>query len=173
MSCDLTKGRLLGCRDAVGGLDKVYFIPKGTLGTITYDVDGSTITGVSGTPTAYEYELHLGNNLTENINSSEENGTTFYEQVLSLTLKKLTKEDNAELKNLVKSRAHCMVLDNMGEYRLVGLEKGIVSVGGSAVSGDALGDLNGYTLTLTAKEKELANFYTGVFATEFTVVTGS
>ena len=150
----------------------MYFIPYGTLGTITYDTDGSTITGIASTPSAYEYDVHLGNNLTQNINSSEENGTTFIEQVLSLTLKKMSKEDNAELKALIKGRSHIMILDNLGNYQLVGLEYGAAASGGTAVSGDAMGDLNGYTLTMTAREKEFANYYTGVFATEFTITAG-
>lgn len=150
----------------------MYFIPYGTLGAITYDTDGTTITAIAGTPAAYEYDLHLGNNLTQNINSSEENGTTFIEQVLSLTLKKMSKEDNAELKALAKGRNHIMILDNLGNYQLVGAYNGAAVTGGTAVSGDAMGDLNGYTLTLTAREKELAAYYTGVFATEFTITAG-
>ena len=91
MACDISKGRLISCKDAIGGLRKVYFINYDEMPETAYtlDVDGETITAVSGSPSAYEYDLHLGNDLTQNVNSSAENGTTFFEQVLSLTLKKL------------------------------------------------------------------------------------
>lgn len=174
-NCDLAKGRLISCKDAVGGLQKVYFINAAdlTAASYTYDVDGQTITAVAGIPSAYEYDLHLGNNLTSNINSSPENGTTYFEQVLSLTLKKLTASDNVEIRQIAYGHPKVMVLDQMGNYMLVGAINGADVTGGTAVTGDALGDLNGYTLTLQANEATLPNFYTGDFDSEFTVVTGT
>ena len=175
MACDISKGRLISCKDAIGGLRKVYFINYDDLpdSAYTFDTDGETITAVAGNPTAYEYDLHLGNDLTQNINSSAENGTTYFEQVLSLTLKKLTKEDNHEIRQLAYGHPKVMVLDQMGNYMLVGAINGADVTGGTAVTGNAMGDLNGYTLTFTAMEPTLANFYLGNFDTEFTVVVGT
>ena len=36
MACDLTHGRLEVCKEFVGGIKAVYFIPYGVLGAITY-----------------------------------------------------------------------------------------------------------------------------------------
>jgi len=171
--CDITKGRCLSCKDAVGGLKAIYFVNHGDLGDITYGPDGETITsmGVTGTPTnAYKYELHLGNDLTQNIMSSAENGTLFFEQLLNLTLKKLSAEDNAEIRLLAAGHPHVIVEDQMGNFMVVGTLNGADVTGGTAVTGNAMGDLNGYTLTLTANERALANFYTGDLATEFAIV---
>jgi hypothetical protein len=175
MACDITKGRLVSCKDAVGGLNKVYFINYDDMpdSAYTYDTDGETITAVTGSPSAYEYDLHLGNDLTQNIQSSPQNGTTYFEQVLSLTLKKLTKEDNKEVRQLAYGHPKIMVLDKMGNYMLVGAIHGADVTGGTAVTGNEMGDLNGYTLTFTGMEPTLANFYTGDFDTEFTVVQGT
>jgi len=172
--CDITAGRLISCKDAIGGLRKVYFINYDDMGEAdyTYDADGETITAVAGIPQAFEYDLHLGNDLTQNITSSPENGTTYFEQVLSLTLKKLSQADNPQIRQLTYGHPHVMVLDQMGNYMLVGALNGADVTGGTAVTGNAMGDLNGYTLTFTAQEKTLANFYTGSFDTEFTVVVG-
>ena len=41
--------------------------------------------------------------------------------------------------------------------------------GGSIVTGAAMGDLSGYTLTLQGMEKKPANFYTGTLASDFSV----
>ena len=41
---------------------------------------------------------------------------------------------------------------------MMGLEYGAEVTGGSIVTGTAMGDLSGYTLTLTAQEKLPANF---------------
>lgn len=175
MACDISKGRLISCKDAIGGLRKVYFINYDDMpdSAYTYDTDGETITAVAGSPSAYEYDLHLGNDLTQNIQSSAENGTTYFEQVLNLTLKKLTKEDNAEVRQMAYGHPKIMVLDQMGNYMLVGATNGADVTGGTAVTGNAMGDLNGYTLSLTGMEPTLANFYTGAFDTEFTVVVGT
>lgn len=175
MSCDISKGRLISCKDAIGGINKVYFINYGDMpsDSYTFDADGETITAVSGSPSAYEYDVHLGNELTQNINSSAENGTTYFEQVLSLTLKKLTSTDNKEIRQIAYGHPKVMVLDHMGNYMLVGAENGCDVTAGTAVTGNAMGDLNGYTLSLTGMEKTLANFYTGDFESEFTVVVGT
>jgi len=175
MACDISKGRLISCKDAIGGLRKVYFINYDDLpeSAFTYDADGEAITAISGLPSAYEYDLHMGNDLTQNINSSAENGTTFFEQNLNITLKKLTKDDNNQIRQLAYGHPKIMVLDQMGNYMLVGAINGADVNGGTAVTGNAYGDLNGYTLTFTANEPTLANFYTGDFASEFTVVVGT
>ena len=175
MACEITKGRLISCKDAVGGLRKVYFINYDDMPdtAYTYDLDGETITAVAGQPSAYEYDLHLGNDLTQNINSSAENGTTYFEQVLNLTLKKLSAVDNTEIRQLAYGHPKIMVLDQMGNYMLVGAINGADLSGGSAATGNAMGDQNGYTLSFTGMEKTLANFYTGDFGTEFTVVAGT
>jgi len=173
MACDITKGRGLSCKDAVGGLKNVYFVNYGDL-TITYDSDGETITTLGdGSNSAFKYELHLGNDLTQNINSSAENGTLYFEQVLSLTLKKLSKEDNVEVRLLAAGHPHIIVEDQMGNFMVVGTLNGADVTGGTAVTGNAMGDLNGYTLTFTGMEKNLANFYTGDIDTDFTVVAAA
>ena len=96
MACDLTRGRKEPCKDVVGGIKAVYFTDFGDLGTITLTDD--EITDMSGTFTAYKYEVKGNSSFEQNITSSRENGTTFFEQTLNLTLHKLSKEDNKELK---------------------------------------------------------------------------
>ena len=175
MGCsDLTRGRLTSCKDAIGGLKSVYFIPDLIpTADITYGLDGQSVTTVANTPAAFKYDLHLGNDLTQNVQSSPENGTTYFEQVLSLTLKKLSAEDNVELRELAYGYPTILVEDNMGNYMFVGLTNGSDVTGGTAVTGAAMGDLNGYTLTFTANEPTYANFYTGDVNTDFTVTLGT
>jgi len=118
MACDLTKGRNEPCKDVVGGLKAVYFVDFGDLGTVTKTDD--EITDLSGTFSAYKYELKGGSSFEQAITSSRENGTTFFDQTLSLSLKKLTKEDNKELKLLAYGRPHVAVEDYNGNVFLMG-----------------------------------------------------
>jgi len=159
MACDIVRGRLEPCKDSVGGLKAVYFVNFGDLGDITYDAtDTDVITAVAGTPSAYKFDVRGASTYTENIQSSRENGTTMFEQVLELTLKKLTKEDHKTIKLLSFGRPHILIEDNNGNVLLSGLEFGGDVTGGTIVTGGAMGDLSGYTLSFTGMEKAPANF---------------
>ena len=156
MACDLTKGRKEPCKDVVGGLNAIYFIDYGDLGTVTETDD--EITDLSGTFTAYKYELKGNSSFEQTITASRENGTTFFEQTLNLTLKKLSKEDHKEIKLLAYGRPHVAVEDYNGNVFIMGLEHGADVSGGTIVTGAAMGDLSGYTLTLSGMEVKHANF---------------
>jgi hypothetical protein len=147
MACDLTLGRKEPCKDVVGGIKAVYFTDFGDFGTVTLTDD--EITNMTGTFTAFKYEVKGNSSLEQTVNASRENGTVFYEQTLNLTLKKLSKEDNKELKLLAYGRPHVAVEDYNGNVMVVGLEHGADVSGGTIVTGAAMGDLSGYTLTLT------------------------
>ena len=180
MACDLTLGRKEPCKDSIGGLRAVYFTDFGDLGTVT-KVDDE-ITDLSGTFVAYKYELKGTSSFEQAITSSRENGTTFFEQTLNLTLKKLSKEDNKEIKLLAYGRPHIAVEDYNGNVFIMGLENGAEITGGSIATGSAMGDLSGYTLTFAASELAPANFvasptaadpYAGMSSATVTVTVGT
>lgn len=177
MSCDLTFGRKEVCKDSVGGLFAVYFVNYGKMGVVAYDTTNTdVIETVTATPapSAFKYELKGASTFTQNVNSSREAGTTFYEQVLELTFKKLTPKDHKELKLLAFGRPHVIVEDNNGNFFLAGLQHGCDVTGGTIVTGGAMADLSGYTLTLTGMEKVPANFLETIPATVgFTIVQGA
>lgn len=159
MACTLSLGRKEPCKDSVGGIRAVYFADFGDLGAITYDVtDTDVITTFASAPSVYEYEVKGTSSFTQNIQSNRENGTTAFEQVLELTLHKLSKEDHKELKILAFGRPHILVEDYNGNVFVAGLEHGMEVTGGTIVTGGSMGDLSGYTLTLTGMERKPANF---------------
>jgi len=180
MACELIKGRKEPCLDSVGGLRAVYFTDFGDFGTVTQTDD--EITDMDGTFTAYKYELKGNSSFEQAITSSRENGTTFFEQTLNLTLKKLSKEDNKEIKLLAFGRPHVAVEDYNGNVFVMGLEHGAEVTGGTISTGAAMGDLSGYTLTFAASELKPANFvdsptaadpYAGMASATVTVTEGT
>jgi hypothetical protein len=175
MACEIASGRIEKCKDSVGGLKAVYFINKGDMTGVTYDVTNTdAISAVSGTPSAYKYELKGNSSFEQAITSSRENGTTFFEQTLNLTLKKLSVIDHKQIKLLSYGNPQVVIEDNNGSLFLAGLEHGMEVSGGTIVTGAAMGDLSGYTLTLSGQEPVPANFLTTTLtAAGFTVVTGS
>lgn len=174
MSCELTTGRLKPCKDAVGGIRKIHFVDFGDLGDVTLASDSDStnpdnvtdIGGTAGALTYHTYDVKGNSSLETNIQSSLENGTTFFEQVLNITLHKLSKEDNKELKLMAYGRPHVFVETFDGSLLLVGREHGAEVTGGTAVTGTAMGDLQGYTLTLTANEVTMPNFVDGATAAD-------
>lgn len=174
MACDISRGRLEPCKGKVGGIANVYFVNKGDMGDITYDLtDTDVVDSVSGTPSAYKFEVRGASAYTETPTSSRENGTTYFEQALELQLPQLSKEDHKTIKLLSFGHPHVIVEDNNGNLLLAGLEYGMDVTGGSIATGSGMGEFSGYTLTLTGMEKVPANFLGDTLsAVGFTVVEG-
>ena len=166
MACrNLSAGRRESCRDQVGGLKAIYFIDQGDtdyLSQYTFSTDPATegqITGMgSNDITLYRYELKSFNSSFEQSNEvSRENGTSFFTQTATVVLKS---QDTLTQKNLLamsKTSPQAIIQDQNDNYFYLGLRNNLdVSVAIS--TGTALGDLNGYTLTITGVEPEMANF---------------
>jgi hypothetical protein len=159
MACIVTKGRTEPCKDVVGGINAVYFADYGSLGTIAYDsTDTDVVDGFGESVDWFKYVVKGASSFEQTFNSSRENGTIFYEQTLNVSLKKMSKQSHQELKLLANGMPHVIVEDNNGNKFLMGLEYGASVSGGTIVTGTAMGDLSGYTLTMTAQEKIPANF---------------
>lgn len=158
MACLLTSGRALPCKSSVGGLKAIYFADFGTLGDAT--VVAGEITVLSGTPEWFKYDIKGSSSLETTITSSRENGTTFYDQTLNMTLTTLDKATQEEVKLLAHSRPHIAVEDYNGNFFLLGLENGAELTGGSIVTGAAMADLSGTSMTFLAQEKAAAYFVT-------------
>lgn len=105
----------------------------------------------------YKYELVKNTgSLTETITTSVENGTVFYAQELSIVLNKLQANTRNEILLLAQSTLMVVVQDANDKYWLLGRFTGLDVTGGTSATGTAQGDRNGYTLTFTGGEKQLA-----------------
>lgn len=163
INCALTKGRKEPCKDSQGGIKAVYFANFGI--EPTFDVSTDEITDLQVDAAAVEffkYEVQgAGNNFEETVQSSRDNGTTFWQQVVNMQLKKLTAADRKELKLLAFGRPHIVVHDHNGNAFCCGLYYGMDVTGGSTVTGAAMGDLSGYTLSLQGMESSPAYMLQG------------
>lgn len=159
MACDLTAGRAEVCKESVGGLQAVYFVNFVTGSTFTRSADEIT-DGFTGL-TAYKYELKGSSAYTETVNSSRENGTTFFSQEVTLNLKKLTNEMTTQLKLMAYGRPQIVVHTNAGDALLVGQNRGADLTAGSISTGAGLGDLYGYSITMSGEENLPAGFLSG------------
>jgi hypothetical protein len=164
MSCDIANGRLEACKDAISGLLNIYFINYGdlTIDGITYGTTGNSDainTWVPDAPlTLYKYELKGANGFEQTIQTSRDNGTTFFEQVLTVQLKKQDIATHKNVKMLAYGRPRIVVETRDHQFFLAGLDQGCDVTAGNVSSGTAMGDFNGYNLTFTGMEKIPANF---------------
>ena len=170
MSCNLTKGFSVQCKDSIGGLKAVYFNTTyvsnmRAVATLSTDAGLELQMDTAGFPNwldeegnsapdvVFRYMLRPGaSNLNTTVNSSSENGTTFFTQTLSLTLPKLSVQQSNEIKLICQNRAQVWVEDNNGNLFLLGFDNGLEATGGTVVTGAARGDMSGYTLTLVGEE---------------------
>ena len=175
MPCEnISLGRLKPCKDSVGGIKNIYFINYGDMDGIAYNItDLDVIDTIGVGVSAYKYEVHFSSSFVQNIQSSSDSGTTAFEQVLELSLPKLTKEDHKEIKLITFGHPHVVVEDQNGSFFVAGLLNGMEVTGGTVVTGQAMSDMSGYTLTLTGMEKTPANFLdTDLTTAGGTVVVG-
>ena len=169
MACsDISAGRQEVCKDSIGGLQGVYFM-NFTTASFEIDVDGTEatnpdygmITEFPAGSTVYYYELKGTSAYTETVNTSRENGTTFFSQELTLNLKKLTNEMTTQMKLLAYGRPIIFVHTKAGDTLALGLRNGADLTGGTIQTGAGLGDLYGYSLTFTGEEDNNARFLYG------------
>jgi len=170
MSCNLVSGIQLSCRDNVGGVATAYITDFTNIASITKNT-GDTITQISGSGTFYEFQLiRTSSQYTETVNASLENGTVFYTQELVTYFAKLSQDKRNILKTLAQSpRLAVVIVDNNGDSFYLGETYGMFVSAGTSQTGKALGDANGYNITLQALEPNPMNQLGGTLSS---VATG-
>ena len=171
MACDITAGRIEQCKDSVSGLKAMYLINFEDLNSdsptyVTYGTGDNVDEITDWIPvddttqlTMYKFELKsTANSFTTAINSSRDNGTTFFEQTLVAALKRQDVVTHKNVKLLAYGRPRIIVRTMTDQFFLMGLDQGADVSAGEISSGAALGDFNGYSLTFTAQEELPANF---------------
>jgi hypothetical protein len=161
MSCLATAGFLVNCKEGIGGIKAIYI---GAYNTFSYSaatpatIDPTTnmVTALA-TGSVYEFELpkHTGS-FTEEGAISIENGTVYYTQTIVCSFHTMTAARSLQLQNISKGRNVIFVQDNNSNIWMCGYKDGAEVTAFTTATGTAKGDLNGYTITFTAEEKDKA-----------------
>src|SRR6056300_562416 len=130
MSCDITSGFTLGCRDNTGGLKNIYILSGSVDST-----SGTTglLSELSGSGTFYKFELtRQTGDFTEAINANIENGTIFYEQTVNAPFHKLQSSTRNQVRVLAKNPDIKMIVetnngseDGVGTFFYLGQTRGL------------------------------------------------
>jgi hypothetical protein len=166
MSCTLSAGNQLGCRENVGGLKTVYISNYSDNESYSLDATGQ-ITGITSAATYYIFEQRpQAAEFNETINASIESGTLFYTQELNLSFDKNSIALRNQIALMAQAQLRVIVLDQNGQYQLLGKVNGADITAGSLPRGKAFGDKNGASLSITAYEPAPASYIsTAAFAT--------
>jgi hypothetical protein len=162
MACiSLTKGRGLDCNRSSGGVKYIYFGVYDQFDPLPTVVSSEVTDIEMGANTLYRYQPPRGTSQAmETITGSTDNGTIFYTPTVSLVLNRLSKEDQNEIKLLGQTQV--IIFAQLNEQLANGHDV-IIALGvtnamalnaGTADSGTALADRNGYTLTFDGFEAD-------------------
>jgi len=171
MSCDLTSGRLINdCATGRAGIKVLYITKLNDFSALTGITEaGGEITSLGADPlTVFKFEMadNVGS-VEQAVNSVQENGVSFVEQTISLTLYNILPADMENINNLKRGRWTIFAQDYDNKIRLYGRANGFIASGGSDLSGTAPGDKKAYELVLTALENEYAVFLADYTTTPF------
>lgn len=169
MSCNITRGRDISCKDSIGGIKAIY-IAEGFSNNVlselaadaiaTGQIDSSADLAAdtwsandAGVLNVAKYSLRPDqSSMTVAIQADYNAGTTMYEQTLSIALHKIEADDQLRIAELAKSRPQIFVEDSNGTVFLLGAEFGCDLSGGQIMTGAGRGDRAGLDLTFTARE---------------------
>ena len=167
MACtSLTKGRGLDCNRSSGGVKHIFFgvydqftAPLETVGLVVVDSEVTDIEMASNV--LYRYTPPRGSSqIMETITGSTDNGTISYQPTCSMVLNRLSKADQQEIKLLGQTQV--IIFAQLNEQLANGHDV-IVALGvtnamqlnaGTADSGTAFADRNGYTLNFDGFEAD-------------------
>jgi hypothetical protein len=175
MSCYISQGVTLGCSDGIGGIKSIWVLGTstgttasvtgvtysgGTSGSTAYDVTGP-ISGITGAGNWFNFELKRNtSSLAQNTTKSFENGTIYYEQVLTAVLYRYSQEKRNQLLVLGQNdNIKIIAQDQNDTLYYLGQVNGMYLSGGSGATGTAFGDRNGFELIFTGQEHTPANTF--------------
>ena len=159
MACsNLTAGILDLCNDGFAGIEKI-FLANGPVDsfTETAGVVSDIVVGGSSVAPAdfFVFEVPRQTSaVNETITPTQENGTVTYQQDLTMIFNQMQAEKRNQI--LLMAQATTMVAvakDGNGKYWSIGLEFGAYMSAGTATSGTAYSDRNGYEITISGMEK--------------------
>lgn len=149
------KGITNSCEASLAGISDVYI---GYFGDFAVEVSESaqTVTSFTAATTGqvsnnlykYEFAKQTGS-LTSTLTKDEVNGVRYFTNELALQFNKLETAKHLEMTALATEKLIAIVKDNNGKYWFIGYDGYLSATEGTAESGTAFGDHNGYNLTMS------------------------
>ena len=166
MACNITAARGIDCRDAIGGLKAIYFcssycsdiLAEATVSGTSYTITDAGFADwdiASGTVTVFKYDLVTDlSTFKSAVEADKATGSVMWNQTLDVVLHKVVAADLFQLGLISKNRAQIFVQDSNDNVYLMGATDGCYLTGGDSIAtGTSRSDMNGLSLSFTAKEQ--------------------
>ena len=166
MACNITAARGIDCRDAIGGLKAIYFcsdycsdiLAEATVSGTSYTITDAGFADwdiVDTTVTVFKYDLVTDlSTFKSAVEADKATGSVMWNQTLDVVLQKVVAADLFQLGLISKNRAQIFVQDSNDNVYLMGITDGCYLTGGDSIAtGTNRSDMNGLTLSFTAKEQ--------------------
>lgn len=157
MPCSQTlAGIARDCQANVGGIKAVYMANFEDVDTVT--VTTNVVSGITMVASKKFYAYYFNpntSNFTTNINANRENGSLFFETVLSLVFPKQDATKRIEVNALAQAGLMAIVQDNNDNYWLLGKDEPLLMTSGAAPTGTARADRNGYEMEFTDAQMQM------------------
>lgn len=152
----------LGCKDNMGGIKVVYIAEYDVAQPVYYlaDSDDDITTAVydadKTASTWKKFEFRKGtSSMTSTVNVDDAAGTTFVQTDVALQFSKLDTTKRLAISALMFQNVAVIVKDQNDMYWGLGIDNPVTLTAGTANTGTAYGDVNGYNITLTDMSKYL------------------
>ena len=144
------------CAANVGGVKAVYMANfEDVVGVaVTTDVVSGITLGTGKKFYTYNFNPNTSS-YTTNVQANRENGTLYFETVLSLVFPKQDAAKRLEVNALAQAGLMAIVQDNNDNYWLLGKDEPLLMTSGTAETGTARADRNGYALEFTDGQKQM------------------
>ena len=160
MSCNTALTSILkGCNNNIGGLAAFYIAPSEFVTGSTVSAGTVTAVNMSGATKFVTFEFNKnGGNYIEAAPISLENGSTYFEITVNLTIprREVAKRNAIALLAAGQRNLDIIVLDQNGLYWYIGYANGANLTALGEGSGVSKADGSKYSLTFLAEEPELA-----------------
>lgn len=143
----ITSGYNYKCNDNLGGVKYIYLFPF-----VKYPRSQINITNniLNTFPTTTIYKFEFVGSPSLEISQEENDGGKFYNESISFDL--LGLNDSFEIQKLIKKDYRCIIEDNNGNKRILGLYNGLELNSLNSSTGGGKSDLNGFKLSFKGQE---------------------
>jgi hypothetical protein len=150
------KGIMSDCNPVLSGIKKVFLGYKDKF-DITPDkaTQTATVEAVSGGK-LYGYDVTVDTgSLTSTFTRNDANGIRYYTNTIAMQFTKLEATKHLEIQAMGAEELIAIVYTNDGKYWLVGADSYVTATESNAQTGSSFDDLNGYTISLSARSAYL------------------
>lgn len=146
------------CKDSSGGIKCIYIADVDSVSAVTMDATSETISNIVMSGSAkfakWEFAAQTGT-FTSTATISEENGTLYFQNDVALVFGQMEKVKRLQIMSATVSNTIVIVKDSNNRLFYLGYDNPVSASAAGGEAGTAMGDRNGYTITLTDFSKGL------------------